>query len=137
MSYPQLEQQQGQQTTYTVQPSYVTTTVVNTTTAGVKREWSSGLFDCFDNFGECLYACFCRECYACRLHGTAGEPCWSCLIGGLIPLRTKIRAERGIEVTTTKTNQNILKTFNFLLFKLKREPFAMMLWLLLAVVFAL
>ena len=48
---------------------------------------------------KCAYAYFCPCCYACSLFSKADETCCSCLWGGLVPLRTKIRTQRGIEVS--------------------------------------
>ena len=66
--------------------------------AVAKREWSHGLCGCFDDCGEFIFAYFCSLCYECRLFSLANEGFCSCLFGGLVPLRTKIRTERGINV---------------------------------------
>ena len=68
---------------------------------GVRRPWNAELFGCCDEVTECCFAYFCTLCYMYRLFDKAGEGCCSCFWAGLVPLRTKIRTERGIEVTAT------------------------------------
>jgi len=63
----------------------------------VRRAWSTGLFDCCSEFGNCAFAFFCPCIFQCTLMQTAGESCCAACCGGLVPLRTKIRTERGIE----------------------------------------
>ena len=63
-----------------------------------QNQWTSGLCNCCSDLGECCFAYFCNLCYMCKLFSQAGEPCCSCIYGGLVPLRTKIRTERNIEV---------------------------------------
>lgn len=65
---------------------------------GAKREWSFGLFDCFSDIGGCLCAYFCTCCYAYKVFTDAGEGFCDCCWGGILPLRVKVRTERGIEV---------------------------------------
>ena len=63
-----------------------------------KNQWSAGLCSCCTNFGDCLFAWFLPCIYNCSLFSQANETLWSCLFGGLVPLRTKVRTERNIEV---------------------------------------
>ena len=64
-----------------------------------KSEWSVGLFDCFADVTDCLFAT-CLPCiFRYVLYKNAGEDCLSCLCGNDFSLRTKIRIERGINVT--------------------------------------
>ena len=72
-----------------------------------RRDWSNSTCGCFDDIGEFCFAFLCPICYQIKLFNSAQESCISCLFGGLVPLRTKIRTERGIEVVF----------FNFELFK--------------------
>lgn len=62
-----------------------------------KREWTTGMFDCCDDIPECVYAFFCGWCYMCDMAKAMNESCCSCMFGGMVPMRTKIRTERGIE----------------------------------------
>ncbi|RMZ93469.1 cornifelin -like protein [Brachionus plicatilis] len=62
------------------------------------QQWSSGLCNCFSDFGECCFAFFCPLCYQIKLFNDADETCCSCLFGGLVPLRTKIRMKNNIEI---------------------------------------
>ncbi len=62
------------------------------------RQWFIGLCGCCSDCSECCYAFWCLPCYTCSLFSRTSEDCCSWCFGGMIPLRTKIRAERGIEV---------------------------------------
>ncbi|XP_062569502.1 cornifelin homolog [Saccostrea cucullata] len=65
-----------------------------------KRDWSTGICGCFEDFGSCCAVFFCPQFYMCYLSSKLGESCClPCAIAGtgaLIPLRTKIRAENNI-----------------------------------------
>ncbi len=61
------------------------------------RDWSNDLSDCCNEAGECALSYFCTPCYLCVLFSRAKEPCCSCLFGGILALRTKVRVERGIK----------------------------------------
>lgn len=63
-----------------------------------KREWSAGLFGCFGDCEGLLCAWFCAPCYLLSIYSKAGEGFCDCLLGGLVPLRVKVRTERGIQV---------------------------------------
>lgn len=63
-----------------------------------KRDWSFGLFGCFDDIVGSLVAYVCPLCYLYKAYSDAGEDCCSCFCGGILPLRVKVRTERGIEV---------------------------------------
>lgn len=65
------------------------------------NQWSSELCNCFSDFGECCFAFFCPFCYQIRLFNKANETCCSCIFGGLVPLRTKIRMKNNIQVKKT------------------------------------
>jgi len=69
---------------------------------GMKREWTSGMCNCFDDIGECCYCYFCHWCFLCSLCAAMDESCCSWFCGGLVPLRTKVRTERGIKVILEK-----------------------------------
>ena len=78
------------------------------------RDWSSGLCNCFGDVGECCFAFFCPLCYQVKLFIDADETCCSCMFGGLVPLRTKIRTRNKIKVCFEN------KSYNFyLIFSLK------------------
>lgn len=64
-----------------------------------ENEWSQGLFGCFDNLSECALAFFLGPCYQMWLHRENNEHCCSCVFGGLVPLRTKMRINKGIKVS--------------------------------------
>lgn len=63
-----------------------------------KAEWSNDLCDCFEDCSEFCCACFCTPCYQYDIFRRANENFCSCIFGGLVPLRTKIRTERNIKV---------------------------------------
>jgi len=69
---------------------------------GTKREWTSGMFDCCDDIGECVQCYFCHVCFLCKLCAGMDESCLSWCFGGLVPMRTRVRTERGIEVHLRK-----------------------------------
>ena len=62
------------------------------------REWTNPICGCFNNCGDCVFAFICPPCFQVKLFWDANEDCCSCAFGGLVPLRTRIRAERGIDV---------------------------------------
>ena len=63
-----------------------------------KREWNHDLFGCFDDCGTLIYGYFCPCCMACDIAKATDESCCSCFLAGMVPIRTKIRTERAIEV---------------------------------------
>jgi hypothetical protein len=84
------------QTTQPVQSEYVG--IVKPHRGDYKRMWTSGLYEICDDKLDTLFACCCPCIYAGLLFKKADEPCLSSCCGGLVPLRTKIRTQRGIEV---------------------------------------
>lgn len=54
---------------------------------------------CFDDCTECCFAYWCFPFYVCSLFPRNSENLCSCVFGGLVPLRTKIRTERAIQVS--------------------------------------
>ena len=68
-------------------------------------DWKYDLCDCCSDCGDCCYAFFCLPCYEMRVFSHAGEGCCSCLFGGLVPLRTKIRAKKNIQVSYMNQKQ--------------------------------
>ncbi|XP_068444453.1 cornifelin homolog [Clinocottus analis] len=76
---------------------------INTSTTG---EWSSDIFDCFEDLPQCCLAFWCLPCFSCKTAHEAGEcACLPLLDGcGFIPpvatsLRVSIRQRYGIEGT--------------------------------------
>jgi hypothetical protein len=65
---------------------------------GNMREWSHERCSCCEDMGECCCAFLCSPCFICRTFSRAEEHCCSCLFGGIVPLRTKIRLEKKIRV---------------------------------------
>jgi hypothetical protein len=51
-----------------------------------------------------MCAFFCSQCYLYQLYARSGEGFCDCICGGILPLRTKIRTERGIQVNNIKIN---------------------------------
>lgn len=76
---------------------------------GQNNQWSSELFNCFSDFGECCFAFICPLCYQIRLFNKANEACCSCIFGGLVPLRTKIRIKNDIQVKQKYIKINKIK----------------------------
>lgn len=68
------------------------------TVAIARRQWTTGLCDCCSDMGACCFAYFLPWCYLCKVYSDAGEGFCSCLWGGIVPLRVKVRTERGIQV---------------------------------------
>lgn len=72
------------------------------------REWSHGLFSCFDDCGTCLVTYFCH-CYTAGKNAEAvGDSCLLCGLATFVPLanvffmaqiRSKIRESKGINGT--------------------------------------
>jgi len=63
-----------------------------------EREWSSGLFGCFEDITSCLGSLFCGPCYLCWLSSEMGEGCcmpW-CVPYALAALRLKMRGQQNI-----------------------------------------
>eukprot|EP00117_Sycon_ciliatum_P021612 scpid63746/ scgid18886/ PLAC8-like protein 1 len=79
-----------------------TTTVVQTMGGGAMRNWSTGLFDCFNDITVCLLGCFCPVCLLFQTASQLGENgcCVACCIPwpyGQMMLRVKIRSENNIQ----------------------------------------
>lgn len=79
----------------------MTSTVVVTTQPQVQqlRGWSSGLCDCFNDFGSCFMGWFCPCALLTQISSRMGEGCcyaWCCP-GALLSLRIKLRVENNIE----------------------------------------
>lgn len=74
----------------------------------MSRQWSHGLFSCFDDCGTCLVTYFCH-CYTAGKNAEAvGDSCLLCGLATFVPLaniffmaqiRSKIREAKGIEGT--------------------------------------
>ncbi|XP_055959300.1 cornifelin homolog A-like [Patella vulgata] len=83
------------------QPSTNTTVIINQQAPmrPALRQWSSGLFSCFEDGMICALAFFCPECFACHLASQAGESCClpCCVPGWLVSLRAHIRGRHQIE----------------------------------------
>lgn len=81
------------------------------------RDWNHGICDCFSNCGNCkryfkislnkwisiffnlgCLAFLIPPIYLCMVASDINEPCWSCMFGGPVAMRTKIRTERKINV---------------------------------------
>ncbi|XP_071496580.1 cornifelin-like [Diadema antillarum] len=85
-----------------------TTTVVHMTTIsnplhprGVPRDWSSGLFECFNDVPGCLLGLFCGTCYQCCVAQDMGENCCVpiCVPGALVAMRAQVRGRHNIQGT--------------------------------------
>ncbi|XP_062611156.1 cornifelin homolog A-like [Saccostrea cucullata] len=65
------------------------------------RDWSTGLFDCFDDLKSCLLGFFCLPCTVCSVASRTGECCCMpyCVQGGTVVLRSRIRTIGGIQGT--------------------------------------
>ncbi|KAL5012154.1 hypothetical protein ScPMuIL_010705 [Solemya velum] len=90
MAYPNITSQPATQTTVVMAPGGQ---------FQGKRNWSSGMCDCFNDMTSCLCVTFLGPYYAMSLASRMGEsacvPC--CVPGSLIVMRTKLRTEQGIE----------------------------------------
>ncbi|GFS05194.1 placenta-specific gene 8 protein [Elysia marginata] len=66
---------------------------------GPQRDWDSGIFDCFEDFGICLCGTFCGLCLLCQVSSDMGEsvcvPC--CVSNPLGVLRVKWRTQHNIQ----------------------------------------
>ncbi|KAK2182767.1 hypothetical protein NP493_337g02044 [Ridgeia piscesae] len=60
------------------------------------REWNSGVFGCFSDFGSCIYGYFCLHCLMCNVSTRLGENCLAAHCA-LPALRTKLRVANGIQ----------------------------------------
>jgi len=66
------------------------------------RQWRSGLGECFSDSQSCLCGTCCPLCYASYLYHRVDEDrCMAC-IGGVLPLRVKVRLMLGIKGTLCK-----------------------------------
>jgi len=84
------------------QPVVTSQTVVVTTQPQqvvTQRGWSSGMCDCFNDFGSCLMGFMCPHILLCQISSRMGEGCCfaTCCPGALISLRVKLRADNSIE----------------------------------------
>ncbi|XP_072022145.1 cornifelin homolog A-like [Amphiura filiformis] len=84
-------------TVITQQPGAGQTQVVQITQN--MRDWNSDLCGCFEDIPSCLLSFLCGPYYQCYLASKMGEFCCLpyCVQGGLIAMRTKIRADNHIQ----------------------------------------
>ncbi|CAF0911544.1 unnamed protein product [Brachionus calyciflorus] len=61
-----------------------------------QRDWSLGLCGCFGDCKGLLCSWFCYPIYMLMTYSKAGQGFCDCLFGGPLPLRVKVRTERGI-----------------------------------------
>ncbi|KAK2141885.1 hypothetical protein LSH36_1026g00048 [Paralvinella palmiformis] len=68
-----------------------------------QRPWSSGLCDCFTDCSSCCLGFWCLPCLSCKVSVRLGEHCCVpyCVVGGLLAMRTKLRANNNIQVSAT------------------------------------
>ncbi|KAL2079057.1 hypothetical protein ACEWY4_024801 [Coilia grayii] len=73
-------------------------------TAVKDGQWSTGLFDCTDDMGDCCFALCCLPIFACKTAGAAGVcvclpllDCLSCLPPASLAMRATIRERYGIQ----------------------------------------
>ena len=91
---------------WSVIPFYSAVSLDQTST--MAKQWSHGLFSCFDDCGTCLVTYFCH-CYTAGKNAEAvGDSCVLCGLATFIPIaniffmaqiRSKIREQNGIEGT--------------------------------------
>ncbi|CAF1157346.1 unnamed protein product, partial [Brachionus calyciflorus] len=65
-----------------------------------QNEFSTGLFECCSDCGNCCYAYFCMPCFLCKVYEDAGECMCTpflCGVETLPILRTKIRTAYKID----------------------------------------
>ncbi|GFO35663.1 placenta-specific gene 8 protein-like [Plakobranchus ocellatus] len=81
------------------QPVGGTTVVVQQPIVQSKRGWNTGVFDCCDDCGICLFASFCGLCFLCQLSSDMDESiCVACCVPTpVLVLRTKWRTQNNIE----------------------------------------
>ncbi|XP_002730715.1 cornifelin-like [Saccoglossus kowalevskii] len=77
-------------------------TVVTTQHVSVtfqERDWSTGLFGCFEDIKSCLCGYFCLPCFQCQLATKMNEHCCVpiCVPGALTAMRVKVRTQHHIE----------------------------------------
>lgn len=104
---PQYSQQQHMM----MQPTHhsQTTVIVTQPTAAVQndrmigtrdghRDWSSGLFSCCNDMGNCMWVMCCPSCALGSISNRLGECCCvtCCVPMGLVSVRTRIRTLGGI-----------------------------------------
>ncbi|XP_062569503.1 cornifelin homolog B-like, partial [Saccostrea cucullata] len=89
-----------------------------------KRDWSTGICGCFEDFGDCCLELLC-PCYVCYLSHKLGESCCLpfafCGHGALIPLRTKIRTENNIQGSICEDCCMVFLCANCVMCQLSRE----------------
>ncbi|XP_041354323.1 cornifelin homolog B-like [Gigantopelta aegis] len=63
------------------------------------RDWSTGLFGCFEDVGDCLFAWFCPLYYCCVLSSKQGDSCWGpcCVPTWPTVFRSHIRGVHSIQ----------------------------------------
>ncbi|XP_060598625.1 placenta-specific gene 8 protein-like [Ruditapes philippinarum] len=68
------------------------------------REWSSGLFSCFDDVGKCMWGWCCPSCVLIDISARLGECAFvtSCVPGSLVTIRTRVRTLGGIRGSICK-----------------------------------
>ncbi|XP_063042970.1 cornifelin homolog B-like [Engraulis encrasicolus] len=67
-------------------------------------QWSTGLFDCTEDMGDCCFATCCLPIFACKTAGAAGVcvclpvlDCVGCLTPGSLAMRAAVRERYGIQ----------------------------------------
>jgi len=79
----------------TAQPG--TTVVIQ---SQVLRDWNSGIFSCFDDFGSLIMGLCCPCIQLCNISSRMGEGCaYACCCSQVAPftLRAKLRTEQNIQ----------------------------------------
>ncbi|XP_045160075.1 cornifelin homolog B-like [Mercenaria mercenaria] len=68
------------------------------------REWSSGLFSCFDDVGKCMWTWCCPSCVLADISARLGECSFvtCCVPGGIATIRTRVRTLGGIRGSVCK-----------------------------------
>ncbi|XP_045160079.1 placenta-specific gene 8 protein-like [Mercenaria mercenaria] len=68
------------------------------------RDWSSGLFSCFDDVGKCMWTLCCPNCVLADISARLGECAFvtCCVPGGIATIRTRVRTLGGIRGSICK-----------------------------------
>ncbi|XP_072352446.1 placenta-specific gene 8 protein-like [Scyliorhinus torazame] len=67
--------------------------IINQPMSSAKREWTTGLCNCFADCGICLCGTFCTLCLGCQIAGSMNE---CCLCGTSMAMRTLVRTKYNI-----------------------------------------
>ncbi|XP_063402283.1 placenta-specific gene 8 protein-like [Mytilus trossulus] len=96
--HPPQQQQQQQQTTVIIQQPTVQTNPLLIGTIHGTREWSTGLFECCTDVGNCMFVYFCYCCAMSTIVTRLGESCCTscCVPCAEIGIRTRVRTLGGI-----------------------------------------